>query len=119
MLVSRFLYWYSENHQVLFVCQRPLTKEERMAKIIRRIWASDGALGKRVRHTTLGYTLMVNGKRERKFSSDWEEPDALKALSERQQQIGVGQVDKPIEVRLGQVVERYLRFKADHGKRSL
>ena len=91
-----------------------------MAKIIRREWKSDGPLGKRVRHVSFGYTLTVNGKRERKFSSAWIfKEDALKALSERQQQIRAGHVDRPIEATLGQVVERYLIFKADHGKRSL
>ena len=40
-----------------------------MAKIIRREWTSKGALRKRVRHVACGYTLVVNGKRERKFSS--------------------------------------------------
>jgi hypothetical protein len=40
-----------------------------MAKIIRREWTSTGPIGKRVRHVSFGYTLTVNGKRERKFSS--------------------------------------------------
>ena len=91
-----------------------------MAKIIRREWTSKGPLGKRVRHTAFGYTLAVNGKRERKVSSAWTtEEDALKALSERQQQIRGGQTDRPAEVTLGHAVERYLKFKGDHGKRSL
>ena len=42
-----------------------------MAKIVRREWTSKGPLGKRVRHVAFGYTLYVNGKRERKFSSAW------------------------------------------------
>jgi hypothetical protein len=62
-----------------------------MAKIIRREWTSKGPLGKRVRHTAFGYTLTVNGQRERKVSSAWTtEEDALRALSERQQQIRGG-----------------------------
>lgn len=56
-----------------------------MAKIIRREWTSKGPVGKRVRHVSFGYTLSVNGNRERKVSSDWaSKEDALKALSERQ-----------------------------------
>ena len=91
-----------------------------MAKIIRREWTSAGPLGKRVRHTAFGYTITVNGKRERKVSSDWTcEEDALKALSERQQQVRAGQTDRPVDVTLGQAAERYLKFKSDHGKRSL
>jgi integrase len=91
-----------------------------MAKIIRREWTSKGPLGKRVRHVAFGYTLAVNGQRERKSSSAWiSEEDALKALSARQQQIRGGQTDRPADVTLGHVVERYLKFKADHGKRSL
>jgi integrase len=89
-----------------------------MAKILRRNWTSKGPLGKRVRHTAFGYTISVNGKRERKFSSDWLcEADALKALTERQQQIQNGRLDRPANVTLGQAVERYLTFKA--AKRSL
>jgi integrase len=91
-----------------------------MAKIIRREWTSKGSLGKRVRHVAFGYTLVINGQRERKFSSDWtSEEDALKALSERQQQIRGGQMDRPADVTFGHVVERYLKFKRDHGKRSV
>ena len=41
-----------------------------MATIIRRTWKSDGPLGKKVRHVAFGYTLMMNGKRARKYS--WE-----------------------------------------------
>src|ERR1043166_4625972 len=89
-----------------------------MAKIIRREWTSDGPTGRRVRHVAFGYTLTVNGKRERKFSSAWtSEEDALKALSERQQGIRGGQTDRPANATLGQAVARYLTFKA--GKRSL
>ena len=91
-----------------------------MAKIMRREWTGKGPLGKRVRHVAFGYTLMVNGKRERKFSSEWTSEElALKALSERQQQVRAGQTDRPADATLGQAVERYLKFKQDHGKRSL
>ena len=91
-----------------------------MAKIIRREWPSTGPLGKRVRHVAFGYTLVINGQRERKVSSAWtSEADAMQALSERQQQVRAGQTDRPLDVTLGQVVERYLKFKTDHGKRSL
>lgn len=91
-----------------------------MAKIIQREWTSTGPMGKKVKHVAFGYTLTVNGKRERKVSSAWTyKEDALKALSERQQQIRAGETVRSISVTLGAVVERYLKFKADHGKRSL
>lgn len=91
-----------------------------MAKIIRREWTSKGPMGKTVKHVAFGYTLAINRKRERKVSSTWlSKDDALKALSERLQQIGAGQTDRPIEATFSQTVERYLKFKADHGKRSL
>jgi len=76
-----------------------------MAKIIQREWPSNGPQGKRVRHVAFGYTLAINGQRERKFSSAWtSEEDALKALSERQQQIRGGQTDRPADVTLGPVL---------------
>lgn len=91
-----------------------------MAKIIRRTWTSDGPLGKRVRHTAFGYTLTVNGTRERKFSSAWaSEADALKALSERQEEIQAGRLERRQTARFSEVTDRYLQYKSDHGKRSL
>lgn len=66
--------------------------------------------------------LYAGGQRETgaKFSSAWtSKDDALKALSERQQQIRAGEIERSVSVTLGAAVERYLKFKADHGKRSL
>ena len=55
-----------------------------MAKIIRRIWTSQGPTGRKVKHVAWGYTLQVNGTREKRFSSEWgSESDALAALAER------------------------------------
>jgi integrase len=93
-----------------------------MAKIIRRVWRSRGALGERVKHMAYGYTLMVNGKQERKVSSAWlTEADALEALATRQQEIDAGHLTPPSAraVTLGTAVAEYLTFKAHHGKRSL
>ncbi len=90
-----------------------------MAKIIRRIWTSQGPTGKRVRHVAYGYTLMVNGKQERKVSSAWQtEEAALAELAERQKDIAAGRTDRPDRT-LAELAEEYLRYKADHGKRSL
>ena len=89
-----------------------------MAKIIKRVWKTEGALGEKVKHVAYGYTMYINGKRERKISSAWQsEEDALKALSERQQQVRAGRLDRPANVTLGQAVERCLTVKAS--KRSV
>jgi integrase len=91
-----------------------------MAKIIRRVWRSRGALGERVKHVAYGYTLMVNRKQERKVSSAWlTETEALEALAKRQREIGAGQIERAVERTLGEVAEEYLAYKADKKKRSL
>ncbi len=41
-------------------------------------WTSAAPMGKLVRHVAFGYTLAVNGKRERKFSS----PDLSRGCAE-------------------------------------
>jgi hypothetical protein len=89
-----------------------------MAKIIRRVWTSAGPTGRRVKHVAYGYTLMVNGKQERKVSSDWAtEPEALEALNARVQEIAAGQLEPRAERTFGEVVAEYLAFKKD--KRGL
>jgi hypothetical protein len=92
-----------------------------MAQIIQREWKSGGPTGRRVRQVAFGYTLTVNGKRERKFSSDWLcEADALKTLTERQEEIRACRTDRRQDVRFGQVTDRYLQFHAlVHGRRML
>src|SRR5262245_27090704 len=91
-----------------------------MAKIIRRTWTSDGPLGKRIRHTAFGYTLSVNGKRERKVSSDWRtEADALSALNHRLQAIQSGDIAQRPEISFDALTRRYLQYKTDQGKRSM
>ncbi len=81
-----------------------------MAKIIRRIWTSAGPTGKRVKHVAYGFTLMVNGKRERKVSSEWlMEQDALAALAQRQKEVTAGVVGRPADRTLGELAEEYLR----------
>jgi integrase len=90
-----------------------------MAKIIRREWTSTGPLGRRVRHTAYGYTLMVDGKRERKMSSDWQtEQPAYEALHRRLQEIQ-SPSSQPEDQTIGELAEKYLAYKANTGKRSL
>jgi integrase len=98
------------------------TSEEKdaMAKIIRRTWASPGPTGRTVRHVAYGYTLMLpGGKRERKFSSDWQtEGDALRALVARQEAVAAGRIEARPERTLAELASEYLAYKTDRGKRS-
>jgi integrase len=91
-----------------------------MARIIQREWTSDGPLGRPVRHVAHGYTLTVNGKRERKFSSEWlTKTDALAALNQRMQAIQSGEMARRPEISFQALSERYLKYKTDQGKRSM
>jgi integrase len=91
-----------------------------MAKIITRHWTSRGAQGRRVKHVSYGYQLMVNGRRERKVSTAWQtEAEALAALSERLTAIEAGRITRPADVTLGVLAEQYLAYKRAKGKRSL
>jgi hypothetical protein len=90
-----------------------------MAKIIRRTWTTQGPTGKKVRHVAYGYTLMVNGRQERKSSSAWlTEAAALEALTARQKETGAGIIER-VERTLGELAEEYWPTKADQGKRSV
>jgi hypothetical protein len=90
-----------------------------MAKLIRRTWTVRGLRGERVKRVAYGYSLMVNGKQERKVSGDWvTETDALEALAKRQREVGAGILERP-ERTLGEVAKEYLRYKAESGKRTV
>ncbi len=70
-----------------------------MANIFRRVWKSRGALNERVKRVAYGYTLMVNGKQERKVSSAWiTETEALEALATRQRGSAPGSSSVPSEL---------------------
>ena len=91
-----------------------------MAKIITRVWTSRGTTGRRVKHVSYGYQLMVNGKRERTVSATWQsEAEALDALTQRLKAIDTGRITRPADTTLGALVEHYPQYKADKGKRSL
>lgn len=92
-----------------------------MAKILKRTWKSTGPLGRVVKHTAYGYTFYrADGQRERKVSSDWlTEHDALTALNSRLAEIAAGQLERPTERTFSALVEEYLAYKQDHGKRSV
>ena len=77
-----------------------------MAKIIKRTWTSPGPTGRKARHVAYGYTCMVAGQRERKFSSEWtSEDDALKALVARQAEVAAGRVDRPADATLAALAD--------------
>lgn len=88
-------------------------------KVILRKWTSRGPLGRKQRHVAYGYDVTINGKRERKFSSEWQtENDALEELLKRQRQAEAGsaaRVDRTLE----ELVTEYLAHKQNLGKRSL
>lgn len=92
-----------------------------MARVIRRTWTSIGPTGKRIRRVGWGYTLQrPDGKRERRFSSEWlTEDDAIAELAKRQKEIAAGKLDRPADRTLDELAEEYLRYKADSGKRTV
>ncbi len=83
-----------------------------MAKVITTTWTKRGLNGRPVRCRAFGYTLMVNGKRERKFSAEWlTRDDAVAALEARRKAIAAGKVERAPERTLGQLAEEYLAYK--------
>jgi integrase len=88
-------------------------------KVITREWTSRGPTGRKVRHVAYGYDVTINGKRERKFSSEWtSEAQALEELVKRLKNAEAGTA-APVDRTLGELVEEYLRYKGNSGKRSL
>jgi hypothetical protein len=69
--------------------------------------------------TAYGYTLMVNGRRERTVHEEWTKDDALAELVKRQAEVSAGKVTRPEARTLGQLRDEYLAYKRDHKKRSL
>jgi hypothetical protein len=72
-----------------------------MAKLITRTWTTTGILGRKVRRTACGYTLMVNGRRERTVNEEWTKDDALAELVKRQAEVAAGKVKRPEARTLG------------------
>jgi hypothetical protein len=55
-----------------------------MACVYVKRWTSRGPNGRKTRHVAFGYSLMVAGKRERRFSSGWAtKEEAWEALNAR------------------------------------
>jgi integrase len=88
-------------------------------KVITREWTSRGPLGRRVKHVAYGYDVTINGKRERRFSTEWAcENEALEELLKRQRDAEAGIVPAAPRT-LRELADEYLRYKEDGGKRSL
>src|SRR5262245_15377285 len=85
-----------------------------MAQVIQRTWRS----GRRKR-SSWGYTLMVNGRQQRKYDGAWTEDDARAALVARQAELVAPAPAAPADRTFQQLCEEYLAYKAQHGKRSL
>jgi integrase len=83
-----------------------------MAKILTTTWTKRGLDGRTVKVRAFGYTLMVDGTRERKFSVEWtSRDDALTALETRRKAIAAGKVERAPERTLGQLAAEYLAYK--------
>jgi integrase len=84
-----------------------------MAKVIQRVWTSGP---RQVRRTAWGFDAQVGGKQTRKFKRTWTRADAhaamLAAITKPESPAGASRT-------LGQLVDEYLTYKQDAGKRSL
>ena len=84
-----------------------------MAKVIRRIWKARGPTGHLVKRVSYGYSLMVNGRQERRTDARWSKDDAQNALDARRLAVSRG-TEEPAapSITFGQAVERYLQAKS-------
>lgn len=87
-----------------------------MAEIIKRVWRSGP---RKVKRVAWGYTLQRDGKRIRKFSSEWTEEDAEKALAAARLGLSAQKTTERSSMAFGEAVEKYLAEKVAEGKRSV
>ncbi len=83
-----------------------------MPSVVRRTWAGRGPTGRRVRRSAWGYSIVVGGEQERRYSAAWSEEDAQKALAARV--LGLQAQAKETSgaaATFGEVAERYLEVK--------
>lgn len=90
-------------------------------RVIKRTWRSREPLGRKVRHVAWGYSVWVNGQRERRYDSAWTHEDAEKELAGRVLNVEQDKKRKaePEAVTFGALAERYLAHKAATGKRAM
>jgi integrase len=88
-----------------------------MAEVIQRTWKSGP---RKVRRASWGYTAMIGGRQVRKSDAAWSKDDAQAALAAALlEPASNGESATPVVRTLAQVVDEYLQYKADAGKRSL
>jgi len=84
-----------------------------MATVIKRTWLSRGQTGHKVRKVAWGYTLQLqDGTRERRFSAEWDEDAAEKALAARILEGEQAAQEAAAPVTFGEAVDRYLAAKS-------
>ena len=86
-------------------------------RIIRRTWKSRGPLGRTVKRVAWGYSVWVDGLRERRWDSSWAREDAEQALAARVLNVEQRAAKVAGGLTLAEAGERYLAAKAR--KRSL
>src|SRR5262245_7375550 len=85
-----------------------------MATVNQRKWKIPG---QRTKRKAWGFTIVVDGKREKHYKAEWTQDDAEQALSEAKLKIAQAPKLKGGGLTLAQATERYLAAKAR--KRSL
>jgi hypothetical protein len=94
-----------------------------MARIIKPTWTNRGPSGHKVKHVAYGFTVQLDGKRERRMSAAWADREAaeqgladfLKARAE--ETLAADRLAAPPVLTFNAAVERYL--KAKDRKRSI
>lgn len=83
------------------------SEEDDMAKVNQRSWRIPG---KRTRRRAWGYTVIIDGKRQKNYRAEWTREDAEKALAEL-----LLKVEQPkgrgVGLTLGEAADRYLSAK--------
>jgi hypothetical protein len=65
-------------------------------QVIQRIWRAGP---RKVKRTSWGFTVQINGKQERKYDASWSREDAEQALAARLLNVGAtGSVEEPVSV---------------------
>ncbi|MGH7367497.1 MAG: integrase [Candidatus Rokuibacteriota bacterium] len=84
-----------------------------MATVVKRTWTGRGPTGRRVKKVAWGYSVIVNGRQERRHSAAWSEEDAQRALAARVLGIEAQAERKvvPAAATFEMVAARYLEVK--------
>ena len=88
-----------------------------MATVQKRTWLSRGPTGHKARKVAWGYTLQVDGKQERRFSTEWD-PDATQGAHDARRLERETPPAPAAPKTFAEVTQEYLDFKRGKGKRS-